>query len=525
MTASLADRALNRVLAFSDRTGFLADKLNRLLINRIVAVARARPHPLSTVHGYSSWRGLTDRRYSARHLPAHEPPDAPEIEALVELFRRPEGPPRLCPKSTLLFPAFAQYLTDGFIRTDTDEAISDRLMRNTSNHDIDLCPLYGRTAEQTDALRTRSEAVHARGRLRSQMIGGEEYAPFLYRDGRIDPQFEVLDRPLGLRSPGGPDDPEGPDPARRDALFAFGGDRANSVPQVAMMNTLLLREHNRLAGEIAAAKPSWDDDRVFETARNALIVIFIKIVVEEYINHIAPLPFRLRADPRVVWKAPWNRTNWITTEFSLLYRWHALMPDAVEWGGESYPIQRLFMNNRPLIEAGLQASAAGLSAQRAGEIGPQNTAAPLLHIEAASIAQGRACRLASYARYRAYVGLGRPERFEDISSRPGVADLLAKLYRRPQDVEFFVGIFCEDRVADAPLPALILRMVALDAFSQALTNPLLSEHVFNEDTFSAIGWRAIQETACLGDLVRRNVPDPDPSLRIAMTRAEWRRET
>ena len=38
------------------------------------------------------------------------------------------------------------------------------------------------------------------------------------------------------------------------AQIAFGGDRANSVPQVAMMNTLFLREHNRTAGLLAAAR-------------------------------------------------------------------------------------------------------------------------------------------------------------------------------------------------------------------------------------------------------------------------------
>ena len=41
--------------------------------------------------------------------------------------------------------------------------------------------------------------------------------------------------------------------------------------QTAMMNTLFLREHNRLAGMLAAKNPTWDDDRLFETARNIII--------------------------------------------------------------------------------------------------------------------------------------------------------------------------------------------------------------------------------------------------------------
>ena len=48
------------------------------------------------------------------------------------------------------------------------------------------------------------------------------------------------------------------------------------------------------------------------------------------------------------------------------------------------------------------------------------------------------------------------------------------------------------------------KLVALDAFSQALTNPLLSEHVFKESTFSKPGWDAIGATGNLCDIVLRN---------------------
>jgi prostaglandin-endoperoxide synthase 2 len=64
-----------------------------------------------------------------------------------------------------------------------------------------------------------------------------------------------------------------------------------------MINTLLLREHNRIAHELK--RNPLNDERVFQTARNILILMFIKIVVEHYINHITPLPFSLRADPSV----------------------------------------------------------------------------------------------------------------------------------------------------------------------------------------------------------------------------------
>ncbi|QIE55788.1 heme peroxidase [Pikeienuella piscinae] len=519
MASPISERLINSILKLVGRSEWLSAIVNRILIGRIIGVARRRPHPFGTVHDYTSWRSLTDRTYSARHLESYLRTDYPPVENLLELFRRGDGPQRHCPKSTCLFPTFAQYLTDGFIRTETDETIPDRLKRNTSNHEIDLCPLYGRTLAQTMALRLRDETPGRRGRLKTQVIDGEEYAPFLFDGDEIAPEFEALDKPLGLS------DLTGERAERRKTLFAFGGDRANSTPQVAMMNTLFLREHNRLAAMLEDANPHWDDDRVFETARNITIVVFIKIVVEDYINHIAPLPFRLRADPVVAWKAPWNRTNWITTEFSLLYRWHSLVPDMIEWKGEKTPVARTFMNNRFLIDGGLRRGFADMSGQAAGALGPFNTTAALLDVEKASILQGRATALAGYAAYRDYVSLSKPRRFEDISTNPRVIEILKRNYKKPEDIEFFVGLFAEDRAKNAPLPPLILKMVALDAFSQAMTNPLLSEHVFNDRTFSREGMKVIEETGSLRELVLRNTPPGDDDVFIGMTRPEWVFET
>jgi prostaglandin-endoperoxide synthase 2 len=496
--------------------------LSDLAINNLVNACRPRPHPWSTAHDYVSWVSLSDRRWSARHLPAKYSGDLPPAEQVIGIFRRPTGEQRLCDKSTCLFPAFAQYLTDGFIRTRMPHSNEPEELRkhNTSNHQIDLCPLYGRVVEQTDVLRLKSSARGERGRLKTQLINGEEYAPFLFQSDGVTtkPEYEVLDIPLGIDN--------FPDPQLRAHIFAFGGDRANSVPQVAMMNTLFLREHNRLAGEIEKNNPEWDDERVFQIARNITIVLFIKIVVEEYINHISPAPFRFRADPSVSWGARWNQPNWITTEFSLLYRWHSLIPDTIEWGGTSRPVAETFMNNRLLTGGGLAHGFADMSSQRAARLGAFNTADALLGVEMLAINQGRLCSVASFSDYRAYVSQPRPRAFTDISSDSRVADFLKTVYKSPDDVEFYVGLFAQEPVRNSPLPPLLLSMVAIDAFSQALTNPLLSENIYGnpavrQEAFTEMGLQTITDTGSLRDIVNRNTPGGAGAARIAMTREGW----
>ena len=506
----------------SNRWDWFGRRLNAYFINELVNQCRHRPHPWSTVSDYVSWTSLSDKRWSARHLPAYPAgPKPPAPDVIRDIFVRPQGKQRLCEKSTVLFPAFAQYLTDGFIRTKMPNTLAgetdDVRLQNTSNHEIDLCPLYGRTAEQIEALRLKSKNRGERGRLKSQHIGDEEYSPFLYEaDGRtLKPEFSKLDPPLSMEKY-----LDKPDQLAK--LFACGGDRVNSSVQTAMMNALLLREHNRLAGEIESRNAEWDDERVFQVARNILIVVFIKIVVEEYINHISPIGFRLRADPSTAWNAPWNKPNWITTEFSLLYRWHSLIPDMITFNGQPFAISQIFMDNRPLLAAGLKRAFVDISAERAGQVGALNTASHLLEIEMRAVDQARFCNVAPYGDYREYVGLPRPTSFESISTNPRVIDALRKAYKNPNEVEFYVGLFAEDVVPDSPLPPLIFRLVAVDAFSQALTNPLMSEHVFKEETFTAFGWDMIRKTRNLRDLVARNVPGGLQDEFIGMTRAGWK---
>jgi prostaglandin-endoperoxide synthase 2 len=519
------------------------DAINKYVINTLVERARNRPHPWSTRDDYISWSGLTDRGYNARLLPAAGPPaDAaealgtarPPIKDVLKLFAADPAGQRACPKSTLLFPAFAQYLTDGFIRTvlandpPFGDGKEDR-RRTTSNHEIDLSPLYGRTEAQTNALRARSNKKGEKGRLKAQQLPDGEFSPLLMeQDGKtVKAEFKELDLPLGISKSNA-----------THTLFAVGGDRVNAAPQVAMINTLLLREHNRLAAMLEKNNPQWDDERVFQIARNILIVMFIKIVVEEYINHINTSVISLRSDPSVAWEENWNRPNWITVEFSLLYRWHSLVPQTVTWGGAQIDGLSLLLDNSRLLDSGLASAFVEVSSNNATELGLGNTATFLLGPEEKAIGQARSNRLASYNAYRKAMDLETAASFAGITGTGGtpsekkrrakLAAQLKTLYGTVDNVEFYVGLFAEPREPNGPLPELIMAMVAMDAFSQALTNPLLSQHVWGDPknrelAFTADGLIAITETKRLAHILARNTKDLGGRF-VGMTRRDWKRE-
>jgi prostaglandin-endoperoxide synthase 2 len=529
--------AIRVAAGLAGKSGWLSELLNKVAINGLVKAGRNRPHPWSTRSSYISWSSLTDRTYSARMLPeALNPQPLPPVDDVVQLFVPEPSGQRPCPKSTALFGAFAQYLTDGFIRTmlSNNDAEED-WRRTTTNHEIDQSPLYGRTAIQTRALRLSSEKPGVRGRLKSQMIEGEEFSPFLYSpDGvTLNPDFvgadgkPILDTPLGVTKPW----------AVKTTLFAAGGDRVNASPQVAMVNTLFLREHNRLAAMLEDRHPHWDDDRVFETARNIIIVMFIKIVVEEYINHISQEPLHLRALPDVAWTANWNRPNWITAEFSLLYRWHALVSESMVWAGQAVPGINTTLNNSVLLKGGLANAFADVSANGATQISLQNSASFIIFAEEKAILQARTNKLATYNDYRAAMGKSRANSFADVvgrsknaseqARRQQLAVRLQSLYGSVDKLEFYVGLFAEPTQKNGVLPDLLQAMVAMDAFSQALTNPLLSEHVWGNEanrrlTFTDEGLTEIEATATLRDIVARNSVGLGDRF-VGMTRQDWRR--
>ncbi len=487
----------------------IRQRLNAALIDHAVREMPARPEPLSTMAPYTSWRSLTDRSYNGRHLPPStlDPERLPAPEEAAELFRRGTGMTP-CRRSTVLFAYFAQWFTDGFLRGDTGGPTTPRdPRRNTSNHQIDMNQLYGIDERTAAILRT-----HEGGLLKSQWINEGEFPPYLCdADGAKKPEFAELAVVRFEQMP----------PAWRTRLFALGGDRSNLQLGFTMLTVLFLREHNRLARELAREYPDWDDERLFQTARNILTLMVCRIVLDEYINHITPYHFRFSLDPGLsarLARAPWHRENWASFEFSLIYRWHSLIPPTLTVGGRDLPLADTMVNGPLLAEHGLGRTMEDASRQTAGRIGLFNTEPDLLYVDVDSVADSRTLRIAPYNAYRRHLKFPPVRSFNQISDDPKVRDGLRARYHSVDDIDLYVGVFAEQPGSpDTILGPLLTKIIAIDAFSQALTNPLLAPRVLTPATFTPLGLRTVERTRTLSDILHRNSPeDPRPRF-ISMT--------
>jgi len=183
----------------------------------------------------------------------------------------------------------------------------------------------------------------------------------------------------------------------------------------------------------------------------------------------------------------------------------------------------MFQTKNLLSTHGLGALIDSASRQPAGRIGLHNTPEFLMGAELNSIKAGRRVRLQSYNAYREACRFRRAETFEDVSSDPKTCAALREVYGGSVDeLEFYVGLFAEDRRPNSVLPPLIGRFVGLHAFSQLLTNPLFSRELWCEQTFSPRGFEIVREPQSLKEIVLRNVGERHRPL-VALTREDWKR--
>ena len=106
------------------------------------------------------------------------------------------------------------------------------------------------------------------------------------------------------------------------------------------------------------------------------------------------------------------------------------------------------------------------------------------------------------------MGTPKPNSFADITKDKALQNELENVYGHVDNVEFWTGLIAKDAKPENIMSTELTMFVANDAFNQALTHPILSEHVFNAkagpEVFSEVGWKLVQEVPSIKDILKRN---------------------
>ena len=161
-------------------------------------------------------------------------------------------------------------------------------------------------------------------------------------------------------------------------------------------------------------------------------------------------------------------------------------------------------NNAVLERYGVETIIAAASREPAGRIGVGNNPDFLYEAEWAAHNFAREQRVRPFVEYQKAFNEDVVKDFKDLAGETPLAEQLETLYKgRIEDVEFLVG-FAQYHDTNTVLPGLLRTMVAVDAFSQILTNPLLATNIYSEAAFSPIGIDIIDKTRSFQELVARN---------------------
>ncbi|KAK5869649.1 hypothetical protein PBY51_024351 [Eleginops maclovinus] len=451
------------------------------------------PPTFNADYGYKSWEAYSNLSYYTRSLPP-VPEDCPtpmgvvgkkelpDAKLLAEklLMRRkfipdPQG-------TSLMFAFFAQHFTHQFFKSDMKKGPAFTLAQG---HGVDLSHIYGDTLERQHKLRLFKD-----GKLKHQILDGEMYPPTVKEVG------------AEMHYP-----PHVPESHR----FAVGHEAFGLVPGLMMYATIWLREHNRVCDVLKEIHPDWNDERLFQTTRLILIGETIKIVIEDYVQHLSGYNFKLKFDPELLFNQRFQYQNRIASEFNTLYHWHPLMPDSFHIEEKDYSYKQFVFNTSVVTEHGIGNLVESFTNQIAGRVaGGRNVPGPIMYVAIKSIENSRQMRYQSLNAYRKRFSMKPYTSFEDMTGEKEMAELLEEFYGHVDAVELYPGLLVEKPRQNAIFGETMVEMGAPFSLKGLMGNPICSPEYWKPSTFGGSVGFDIVNTASLQKLVCNNVRGPCP---------------
>ncbi len=364
-----------------------------------------------------------------------------------------------------------------------NDAAFPRQQLNQITHFLDASNVYGSDDVRAAALRSNDGT----GRL---LVSAGDLPPF---------------NTAGLPNAGG----TGPE------LFLAGDVRANEQVGLTALHTLFVREHNRLAQEIATSDPTLSGEEIYQEARRTVGALIQVITYNEF------LPALLGPDAlRPYWGYRWFVSPAITNEFSTaIYRFghSALSPTLWRLDATLNPIPEgnlplrdaFFRPDRLINEGGIEPILRGLASQACAAVdtelvddvrdflfGPPGAGG--FDLAALNIQRGRDHGLPSYNDGRQAMLLPTRASFAEVSSDPNVQAALASVYVNVGDIDLWVGTLAEDPVNGGHVGELAFEVITTQF--EALRS---GDRYWYEVNLSPAEIADVESTT-LADIIRRN---------------------
>ncbi|XP_013192872.1 peroxidase [Amyelois transitella] len=251
-----------------------------------------------------------------------------------------------------------------------------------------------------------------------------------------------------------------------EPCYLAGDGRINQTPTLALLHTLLLREHNRVADILGSMNPLWSDEKIYQEARRIVVAEIQHITYQEwlplnfgenYFRYYRIVPSTLYSHDYSEEVNPGVINGFAAAAFRSL---HSVIPDSImtlPWTYHTAYVYKLSDHyfNPGLLEYSTESFddiVRGIIAQPSSDNDPFFTAEITnllfkshnswgLDLIAMDIQRGRDHGIASYNEYREICGLTKARTFQDFAGEmtQDRINALITMYESVDDVDLFVG--------------------------------------------------------------------------------------
>lgn len=241
-----------------------------------------------------------------------------------------------------------------------------------------------------------------------------------------------------------------------------GDNRGDENIALHAMHTIWVREHNRIARELAVINPSWDGERLYQTARKIVGGILQHVLYREWLPQIVRLPayrgYNSRLNPAIA-----NAFSTAAFRFG-----HSLVPNKFSQLNSNFDdlhnpvtLQASFRNREIINNRGIEPTMLGLAGNRSNNVDNgfafgivrklfiRPGQGGRMDLTALNIQRGRDHGIPTYGIWRRACRLPAVTTFDDLEPfmLNGTVEAFRRLYSSPEDIDLFAAGISEKHVA------------------------------------------------------------------------------